>query len=131
MELNKPADPPDGGAGPGDRKNVPARRSTVRTALRCAATLLLPGDLRREVHTCDVSRDGLSLLTARPVAPGTRCQVQFELPLADRTPLLALAAKAVYSSYTGPEGFRVGLLFAGVDADAERAIDEFIRLEKP
>lgn len=138
MEWKKPVAPAaDGPADADDDSATPrngaasSRRVGVRVALRGAARLRLPGDQLREVTTCDVSREGLSLLTARPVAPGTRCSVEFELPLRDSQVAVTVAAKSMYSSYTGAEGFRVGLQFASLSDDAAGALDAFMQAERP
>lgn len=106
---------------------TPSRRATRRTGLKGAAAMLLPGNVVRDAQLFDLSSDGLSVMSARPIAPGSRCTVSFELPFADHRPgKVSVTAKAVYSSYTGAAGFKVGLLFSGVDAATMQLLDEFL-----
>jgi hypothetical protein len=105
----------------------PMRRASARTALKGAARVTLPGPVMRDGQMCDLSVDGLSLMTPRPISPGTRCGVAFTLPFGGRPFAdVTVQAKAVYSSYTGTAGFRIGMLFTALDDDARRLIDEFL-----
>ena len=103
----------------------PGRRVAVRKALRVRARLV-SGGASAEVHTRDLARDGLSFVSARPIAPGTRCQVAFDVPLGSgESATLAASARVVYSSYVAPGEFRVGAIFTELDADAEHVLDRF------
>jgi hypothetical protein len=103
------------------------RRTTARKALRCAATVDLPREGARGVTLQDLSLEGLSVLTPRPIAPGTRCTTSFELPLAGGLRALALKTKVIYSSYTGPNAFKVGMSYTELDGASEDALAEFTR----
>jgi hypothetical protein len=102
------------------------RRSAVRMPLRVPASVALPGGVTREANTLDIGPAGISLLAGRPIAPGTRCTVRFELPLAAGPLILELPARSVHSSYTGPAAFKIGLAVGALSADQERAIIEFM-----
>jgi len=52
--------------------------------------------------------------------------VRLELPLPGGTQLVALAARSVHSSYTGPAAFKIGLGFGPLDAEQEQAIQAFM-----
>src|SRR5439155_15356362 len=52
------------------------RRAAPRKAVRQTATVAY-GDASRTVQTWDLGRDGMCLLSARPIAPGTRCTITF------------------------------------------------------
>ena len=52
--------------------------------------------------------------------------VNLELPGADGDQRLAIAAKTVYCSLMGSEGVKVGMVFTGLDAEVERAIQRFL-----
>ncbi len=101
------------------------RRRGRRTGLRRACTLQLSATEQRQGTTLDVGIDGLSLYTAKPVATGTRCEVQFELPRAASSYDLRAAAKVVYSSYSGAQGFKIGILFVALDAGTTEALLAF------
>lgn len=106
---------------------APGRRSGVRKVLRSAGTVSLPGGQSREVTTWDVGREGVSVLTSKPISPGTRCSVSFEVPAGGGRGAVTAPAKVVYCSFTGADGFKVGLAFTGLDPDSESAIGEFTR----
>jgi hypothetical protein len=102
------------------------RRSAVRMPLRVPASVELPGGALREASTLDIGPAGLSLVCARPISPGTRCTVRLELPLPGGAQPVALAARSVHSSYTGPAAFKIGLAVGPLDAEQERAIQAFM-----
>jgi hypothetical protein len=101
------------------------RRTTVRAPLRCAAHIELSGGATREAALLDIGLQGLSLVTARPIAPGTRCILRFELPQGDAGQAMALPARVVHSSYTGPATFRIGLVFGTLEASQAAAIEAY------
>ncbi|HEX6708353.1 MAG TPA: PilZ domain-containing protein [Albitalea sp.] len=103
------------------------RRVHARKVLRTTATVTLPGAEPRPMRTWDLGLDGLSLVAPRPISPGTRCTVTLALPVGSDDPVeVSVAAKSVYSSLMGPEGFKVGLVFTALDAPSEAAIRAFV-----
>lgn len=101
---------------PGATAPAASRRRHPRDLLQCAVTIALVGGNERQGVTVDMSRDGLSLSTDRPIAPGLRCVLCLHPPsTAAREPLM-LQAKSVYSSYAAPGDFRIGMVFVGDDA---------------
>jgi len=98
----------------------------VRKALRRPASVVLPGGVERQVRSWDLGIDGMSVVAPKPIPPGTRCMVNLELPGADGDQRLAIAAKTVYCSLMGSEGVKVGMVFTGLDAEVERAIQRFL-----
>lgn len=101
------------------------RRRGRRTGLRRTCTLQLSANEQRQGMTLDVGVDGMSLYTAKPVAAGTRCEVWFELPGTPSAYPLRAAAKVVYSSYSGAQGFKIGIIFMALDAGATEALLSF------
>lgn len=101
------------------------RRAVQRRALRQVAAVI-QGDVEWQATTWDVSTNGLCLLTRRPVTPGSRWQVRFDLPLADQTMTFTVHVKVVYSSYTGPSGFKIGTVFIDLADDVADTIREFM-----
>jgi hypothetical protein len=111
---------------PKGRDNNPNRRSARRRVLRQPATLtLLPGNVSRSVTLWDLGLDGLSVLSPRPVPPGSRCELQFDLTAGGQSQQVNAAGKTVYSSYVGAEGFRIGLVFTRLPDDAAVLIERF------
>jgi hypothetical protein len=108
-------------------KPVPDRRLTGRKVLRRDARML-QGDATTKVLTWDLGTDGMCLLTPRPVQPGTRCRVVFDVPLGHESRTITVAVKVVYSSYTGSSGFKVGTVFSDLDEDAVSTITQFAML---
>lgn len=102
------------------------RRTGRRRVLRQPATLtLLPGNVARPVTVWDLGLDGMSVLSPRPVPPGSRCEVRFDLVQGGQSSAVQCAGKTVYSSFIGAEGFRIGLVFAQLDADMAALIEQF------
>ena len=101
------------------------RRSFQRKAIRQVATIV-HAEQALQVRTWDLSVDGMCLVTPRPMPPGRHCTVTFAIPLdgGDRTVTVPL--KIVYSSYTGPEAFKVGAVFSQLEADVAEAIGTFV-----
>lgn len=108
-----------------EREPDAERRRGRRTGLRRPCMLQLSGAEQRPGMTVDVGVDGLSLYTAKPVAAGTRCEVRFELPVGEATQSFSAAAKVVYSSFSGPQGFKIGAIFVALDAQTTAALLAF------
>lgn len=67
--------------------------------------------------TVDLSRDGLSISTDRPISPGSRCTLSLQ---PDGAPSrLRFEVKSVYSSYAAPGDFRIGVVFTDTDVSAQ------------
>ncbi len=105
---------------PNDRN----RRASPRTAFRAPATVTI-GDVRKDVQTWDLARDGMCLIAPRPIAPGTRCRIEFALPLGSEGVAVSASAKVVYSSYSAAGEFRIGAVFLALDDAAATAIGAF------
>ena len=101
------------------------RRSGLRKGLRRPATLSLAGNASQPATLCDVGLDGLSLHVAKPIAPGTRCSVSFEIPVGPQSATLRADIKTVYSSFSGAQGFRIGAVFVDLDAQSTALLREF------
>ena len=105
---------------------IPAnRRLYARKVLRAAATVVLPGGAKREVKTWDLGLDGMAILSPKPISPGTRCELTFEVPQGDRSTEVNVPVKVVYCSFSGSDGFKVGVTFGDMDANAAAAIQQF------
>lgn len=90
------------------------RRAAPRKVIRRAATVVI-GDVSKEVQTWDLGRDGMCLLAARPIAPGTRCKVAFDIPLGGELIAVRASLKVVYSSYSAAGEFKIGAVFLDLD----------------
>jgi hypothetical protein len=100
------------------------RRATARKAIRGPATVV-QGEFARPVQMWDLGRDGMCLLAPRPIAPGTRCAITFELQVGGAPATITAAAKVVYSSYSAPGEFKIGAVFTDLDASAARLLEAF------
>jgi hypothetical protein len=100
------------------------RRASPRTVIRQAATVVY-GETTVAVQTFDLGRDGMCLVARRPIGPGTRCKVTFDLPLRDGPVEIAASIKVVYSSYVAAEEFKIGAVFTALDPAAVRALESF------
>ena len=100
------------------------RRAFARTAIRQPATVSI-GDATIAVQTLDIGHGGLSLLVPRPIGPGTRCSIAFELPLGGGPVAIEASIKVVYSSYQTVEQFKIGAVFTELDESAAQALARF------
>lgn len=105
---------------------TPDRRASRRAALQQECEVVLAGSVSRKGRTCEVGLDGLSLLTGKPISPGVRCQIRFDLPTRAGPVSLCLSAKAVYSSFQSAERFRIGLVFDRLTPEDERTLADFL-----
>jgi len=100
------------------------RRAAPRKAVREPATVVY-GDVSRTVQTWDLGRVDSRHIPSRPIAPGTRCTITFELPIgAERIGVVA-AAKIVYSSYSAAGEFKIGAFFTDLDEGTALALGKF------
>lgn len=100
------------------------RRASPRVAIRRPATVTI-GDVRRDVQTWDLGREGMCLIAQRPITPGTRCRIAFELPTGSELLAVSATAKIVYSSYSAAGEFRIGAVFLALDDTVATAIGAF------
>ena len=100
------------------------RRASPRVAIRRPAEVMI-GDVRKDVQTWDIGREGMCLIAQRPITPGTRCRIAFDLPVNGELVAVSTAAKIVYSSYSAAGEFRIGAVFLGLDDAAATAIGAF------
>jgi hypothetical protein len=105
---------------PADRN----RRAAPRKALRQDATLVY-GNGSKAVRTWDLGRDGMCLLSPRPITPGTRCRVSFEVPLGAELIGVTAALKVVYSSYSAAGEFKIGAVFTDLGDDVALVLGKF------
>jgi hypothetical protein len=100
------------------------RRASPRKVIRRAATIVV-GESAKEVQTWDLGRDGMCLLSARPIAPGTRCRISFEIPLDGDVVAVNATAKVVYSSYSAAGEFKIGAVFLDLAEDVATTLGNF------
>jgi len=120
---HSPAQPRSPLAAFGGGTGSSTRRVQPRNVLRCPVTIAIAGGPERIGTTVDLSRDGLSLSTDRPIPPGSRCTLSLRAandPNAGHS--LRISAKSVYSSYSAPGDFRIGMVFLGLEAEVEDAL---------
>ena len=102
------------------------RRLSARTALRSAATVVLPGGQAREVRMWDLAHDGASLLSPKPIPQGSSVELRVELPGAGAPNAVAASGRVVYSSYLAPGEFKIGMVFTKLDDEGAAAIAAFM-----
>lgn len=106
-----------------------SRRTQPRNLWRCPVTILFADGAERRGTTVDLSGDGLSLSTDRPIAPGSRCVLR--LHAGDLPREVRVDAKAIYSSYTAPGDFRIGMVLAGYDPQQQEQLRVLADQAKP
>ncbi len=102
----------------------PNRRAFARTVIRQPATVV-HGDTTLAVQTFDVAEGGMCFVAGRPIGPGSRCTIAFEVPLRDGPVEVTLALKVVYSSYLAPGQFKIGAVFTDLGDVAALALTRF------
>ena len=100
------------------------RRASPRKMIRGDATVAY-GDLSKPVQTWDLGKDGMCLLAPRPIAPGTRCRITFDVPFRNELVSVTVSAKVVYSSYSAAGEFKIGAMFTGLDEDVAAVLGRF------
>jgi len=85
----------------------------------------VPGQLPREGRTWDLGIDGMSIMSPRPISPGTRCEISFEVPVGGKLLPVTAVVKVLYCSYSGPDGFKVGTAFVELDDESREAVNAF------
>jgi PilZ domain len=100
------------------------RRVAPRKVVRQTATLI-QGDTIRTVQTWDLGRDGMCLLSPRPVAPGSRCKATFNVPLESGPMSVTAGLKIVYSSYSASGEFKIGAVFTDLDEGVAVILETF------
>lgn len=101
------------------------RRIHPRKVLRGPATIVLPGQPPRDGKTWDLGLDGMSVISPRPIPPGTKCEVHFDLPGGGHPTHVTAPVKVLYCSYCGADGFKVGTAFADLDDESRDAVKGF------
>lgn len=104
----------------------PGRRVDNRISVRRTIVLTMADGSQRPGTTQDISLRGASLTTDKPIPPGSKCQLVVERASEDGPRTVAIAAKTVYSSYTAPRVFRIGLVFTEGEANATAVIHELM-----
>ena len=102
----------------------PNRRAFARTVIRKPATVVY-GETTVAVLTFDIGEGGMCLVARRPIAPGTRGNVTFDVPLRDGPVEVSATIKVVYSSYLAAEQFKIGAVFTDLGDDAALALARF------
>ena len=103
----------------------PNRRAAARKALSTSAKVVLPAG-ERDVRLRDLGSDGAALTTNRPISPGTRLELKFDLWAADGMRPLSVNARVVYSSYQARDEFKVGLVFTALRPEDAAAIRAYL-----
>lgn len=119
--LVKP--PPDAASDPAA---APGRRTRSRQPFHCPVVLTMADGSTRQATAQDISRAGLSVLTERPVSPGSRCTLALGVSAQGVASALTVAAKSVYSSYLGPRQFRIGLVFTQLDSVTDATLRDLV-----
>jgi hypothetical protein len=102
----------------------PNRRAFARTVIRQPATVTY-GDTSLPVQTLDAGQGGMCFVSRRPIGPGTRCTITFDVPLAEGPVGIIASLKVVYSSYLEAGQFKIGTVFAELGDDAARVLARY------
>lgn len=100
------------------------RRAAPRKSIRVDATLVCR-DITRQVRTLDIGGDGICLLVPRPIAPGSRCTITFDLPLIQGPIRITASLRTVYSSISASDEFKIGARFEDLDPETVGTLARF------
>ena len=104
----------------------PDKRGALRKVLRCNAKILLSSGQALSAKTVDISPDGICLLVTEQITFSQPCTISFEPLINGKMRKVTITARAVYSVFSGTEGFRIGFQFAQVDTFNMSVIDELL-----
>jgi hypothetical protein len=102
----------------------PNRRGFARTVIRQPATVT-SGETSVRVQTLDVGQGGMCFIARRPIGPGTRCTIAFDVPLGAGPVEISASLKVVYSSYLEAGQFKIGTVFTELGDDAARVLARY------
>ncbi|HEY3636251.1 MAG TPA: PilZ domain-containing protein [Caldimonas sp.] len=105
---------------PSDRN----RRASPRKMIRGEATVV-HGSTSKPAQAWDLGRDGMCLVSPRPIAPGTRCTITFHVPLGSERISVSATAKVVYSSYSAAGAFKIGTVFVDLADEVAQVLARF------
>ena len=83
------------------------------------------GGTSKPAHLWDLGREGMCIVTPRPIAPGTRCTITFDVPLGAERIGVTVAAKVVYSSYSAAGEFKIGAVFVDLEDGVGHVLARF------
>ena len=104
---------------------APHRRAALRKALSTSAKVVLPAG-ERDVRLRDLGSDGAALISSKPIAPGTKIELKFDLWVREGARPLAVTARVVYSSYQARDVFKIGVVFTALRHDDAAAIRDYL-----
>ncbi|MCX9157363.1 PilZ domain-containing protein [Niveibacterium sp. 24ML] len=104
------------------------RRQNERKPLRTTSYLRLPGSRPTAVRSVDISLGGMSIIATANPPSKTSCVLRVGLPAgAQGIKLVEVEAKVLHSVFSGREdGFKVGLSFVNLGAEARQAISSYL-----
>jgi len=104
------------------------RRKTERKSLRTSATVILGQAQAFEVRALDLSIGGMAIVAQANPKPGMVLAIRFMLPLKPvGYTLFEAQARVVHSVFSSAEsGFKVGLSFIGLSAEASAAVRAYL-----
>lgn len=104
------------------------RRQNERKPLRTTSYLRLPGARPVAVRSVDIGIGGISVIAAANPPAKTSCVIRVGLPAgALGIKLVEVQASVLHSVFSGREdGFKVGLNFVSLSAEARQAISSYL-----
>lgn len=108
------------------RNPMPERRREIRAQMRQFIELRVDQEVFGEARTIDINSGGLRVFCARPIEPGTRIFVMFELPKsAEGDAWVRGEYVAVHCDREG-DGWRVGLRAFRLEGESQKHVNEFL-----
>jgi len=102
------------------------RRCAPRKKLVRRVILSLTGGETLRGMTADISQGGLSVLVDKAIPLDQDCAVRFDLYFNGRSMAIIGAGKVRNCSLSGLDGFRIGMLFAIANLQAQEFVNDYL-----
>jgi c-di-GMP-binding flagellar brake protein YcgR len=101
-------------------------RNEARKVFHRRATLTIDSLGPISAKTLDISAGGCSTMIDRPLADGQSCVIAISVTLNEVTMWVEFDCRVQYSVLAGTAGFRIGLQFTRLSADASARLKEIM-----
>lgn len=110
------------------KDTIQERRQHERRPLRVHAAIAFSATQIFEVKTYDIGLGGVGVIADVELKPGAELFVRIPLPAMPDIVIIETRAKVAYSILGNDmEGFRIGLRFLNLDANASSALRQFLK----
>ncbi|MBS1187657.1 MAG: PilZ protein [Burkholderiaceae bacterium] len=101
--------------------------SSLRRVLRMSVNLAFRDSMRLRARSLDVSPNAMTMMSPLQIASGSICDIDFNVPLDGRFPLVRAVSKCTASICVGTQGFRTSLKFIEIDSSSMQILGDLMR----